>query len=313
MRPTRVRPVPPERGSRDHADRALDRGRRVVPERLEDQVLATQTRGSSRCRRSCSEKKRRRPWSSARHYDADVEDPFAELALLHTLDGLEMPQVVRDLAGGHDPALVWRNELDGLTFRIGDRFIKWNPRSTGIDLERERVRLDWLSTRHPAPRVLDHGSDHDGQWLVTGALPGGSAVGDEWRARRPEAIRAIATGLHAIHAIPIESVPDAWTAESWVGRQPESLGPRPPIDDPVLVHGDACAPNTLISEAGDWTGNVDFGDLAVGDRWADLAIASLSLDWNFGEGHQAEFFEAYGIALDEDRIRYYRALWELES
>jgi aminoglycoside phosphotransferase len=47
----------------------------------------------------------------------------------------------------------------------------------------------------------------------------------------------------------------------------------------------------------------DFGDLAVGDRWADLAIASLSLDWNFGEGHQPEFFDAYGIVPDEDRIR----------
>ena len=55
------------------------------------------------------------------------------------------------------------------------------------------------------------------------------------------------------------------------------------------------------------------GDLAVGDRWADLAIASLSLDWNFGEGHQDELFEAYGIEPDEERIRYYRALWHLES
>jgi kanamycin kinase len=242
-----------------------------------------------------------------------VEDPFAELAFLHTLDGLEIPSVVRVLARERDPVLVWRNELDGLTFRIGDQFIKWNPRSSGIDLERERVRLDWLSSRHPAPRVVDHGSDDDGQWLVTEALSGGSAVGDAWRARRPEAIQAIATGLRAIHAIPIEGVPDSWTAESWVGRQPVSLGTRPPIDGPVLVHGDACAPNTLISEAGDWTGNVDFGDLAVGDRWADLAIASLSLDWNFGEGHQPELFEAYGIVPDEDRIRYYRALWELES
>ena len=62
-----------------------------------------------------------------------------------------------------------------------------------------------------------------------------------------------------------------------------------------------------------WTGHVDFGDLAVGDRWADLAIASLSLDWNFGEGHQQELFDAYGIARDEERIRYYRALWQLES
>jgi kanamycin kinase len=243
-----------------------------------------------------------------------MSDPrFADLALEHTLGGLEVPRIARALAGGREPELVWRNDLDGLTFRTGDRYLKWNPRSTGIDLERERVRLEWISARHPAPRVVGHGIDGDAQWLVTEALPGGSAVGDEWRARRPEAIRAIATGLRAIHAIPIDDFPADWTAQVWVGRQPPSLGARPPIDAPVLVHGDACAPNTLIAADGLWTGNVDFGDLAVGDRWADLAIASLSLDWNFGEGHQREFFDAYGIAPDEDRIRYYRSLWELES
>jgi kanamycin kinase len=238
---------------------------------------------------------------------------FADLALQHTLQGLELPRIARTFGQGRDPELVWRNDLDGLTFRAGERYLKWNPRATGIDLDRERVRLEWISARHPAPRVLDHGIDGDAQWLVTEALPGRSAVGDEWRARRPEAIRAIATGLRAIHAIPIGDFPVDWTAEVWAGRRPPALGPRPPIDAPVLVHGDACAPNTLISDDGAWTGNVDFGDLAVGDRWADLAIASLSLDWNFGEGHQPEFFEAYGVAPDEDRIRYYRALWQLES
>ena len=191
--------------------------------------------------------------------------------------------------------------------------MKWNSRQTGVDLQRERERLDWLAGRHPAPRVLGFGEDDDAQWLVTSALPGGCAVGDEWRARRPEAIGAIAEGLRAIHAIPIEEFPPGWTEAVWVGREPRSLGPRPPILDPVLVHGDACAPNTLISADGRWTGNVDFGDLAVGDRWADLAIASLSLDWNFGEGHQHELFEAYGIAPDEERIAWYRALWDLES
>jgi kanamycin kinase len=243
-----------------------------------------------------------------------MTDPsFAHLALLHTMEGLTVPPIAYALAAGHEPQLVWRNELNGLTFRMGDRFLKWNPRSTGIDLDRERVRLEWIAARHPAPRVAGHGSDGDGQWLLTEALPGDSAVGDRWRARRPEAIRAIAAGLRAIHAISIDDVPDAWTAQGWVGRQPASIGPRPPIDAPVLVHGDACAPNTLISEEGVWTGNVDFGDLAVGDRWADLAIASLSLDWNFGEGHQPEFFDAYGVTPDEDRIRYFRSLWELES
>ncbi len=243
-----------------------------------------------------------------------MADPrFAHLADFHSLRGLEVPRRARELAGDGEPELAWRNELDGLTFRIGDRFLKWNPRSTGIDLERERVRLEWLSARYPAPRVVDHGTEGDAQWLLTEALPGGSAVGDEWRVRRPEAVRAIAAGLRTIHAIPIHDVPPTWTAEVWVGRQPPSIGARPPIDDPVLVHGDACAPNTLISSEGTWTGNVDFGDLAIGDRWADLAIASLSLDWNFGEGHQPELFDAYGIAPDDERIRYYRRLWALES
>lgn len=243
-----------------------------------------------------------------------MSDPrFVDLARQHTLRGLAVPRIARELAGGREPELVWRNDLDGLVFRIGDRYLKWNPRSTGIDLDRERVRLAWISVRHPAPRVLDQGVEGDAQWLVTEALPGGPAVGDAWRARRPEAIRAIATGLRALHAIPVDGVPAAWTAESWVGRRPPSLGARPPIDDPVLVHGDACAPNTLVSDGGAWTGHVDFGDLAVGDRWADLAVASLSLDWNFGEGHQAELFDAYGIAPDAARIAYYRALWDLES
>lgn len=243
-----------------------------------------------------------------------MADPdFAHLALQHTLGDDPIPAAVLRLADGLEPRLVWRNDLGGLTFRVGSRVVKWNPRRTGIDLERERVRLEWLAPRHPAPRVVAFGSDADAQWLVTEALPGGSAVGDSWRARRPEAIGAIAAGLRAIHAVPIDTFPGGWTEEVWVGRRPQSIEPRPPVDQPVLVHGDACAPNTLISEAGAWTGNVDFGDLAVGDRWADLAIAALSLDWNFGEGHQDELFAAYGIEPDDERIRYYRALWHLES
>ena len=182
-----------------------------------------------------------------------------------------------DLAGdGPPPELAWRNDLGGLTFRLADRYLKWNPPSTGIDLDRERVRLEWLAPRHPAPRVLDHGVDEDGaQWLLTAALPGELAVWDAWRARRPEAIQALADGLRAMHAIPVADAP-SWITDSWVCRMPENLGARPPLlDAPVLVHGDACAPNTLISAEGRWTGNVDFGDLSVGDRWADLAVASL--------------------------------------
>lgn len=241
-----------------------------------------------------------------------MAEPDGEwLASFHRLGDDGVPAVVVELAGECQPELVWRNELGGLTFRIGDRFVKWNPRTTGVDLQREADRLRWLEGRHPVPRVVATGDDERAQWLVTEAMPGGYAVGDTWRARRPEAIAAIATGLRALHAVDIDDFPAGWIAESWVAREPAVLGPRPPIDESVLVHGDACAPNTQITEDGDWVGNVDMGDLGVGDRWADLAIASMSLAWNFGDRFDGELYDAYGIEPDEERIAYYRALWDL--
>lgn len=224
-----------------------------------------------------------------------------------------VPPVVAALADGERIEAIWRNELGGLTYRIGDRVVKWNPRRTGIDLDRERERLDWLHGRHPVPIVIASGADHEAQWFVTEALPGESVVVDAWQDRRPEAIRAIADGLQALHALPTDDVPAGWATASWPNRALASLGPRPPLEDPVLVHGDACAPNTLIGADGRWVGHVDLGDLTVGDRWADLAVASMSVDWNFGEGHQQELFDAYGIEPDPERISWYRALWRLES
>ncbi len=240
---------------------------------------------------------------------------FSDLAAFHRLGPDGVPPVVLALAAEHgDARLVWRNELGGLTFRLGDGpYVKWSPRPAGPALDRERDALGWLAGRHPVPAVLDHGTDEGQQWLLTAPLPGEHAVGDRWRARRSEAIAAIATGLRAVHALPLDVVPADRAGESWAARTPPGLGPRPPLVDPVVVHGDACAPNTLVDDTGRWVGHVDLGDLGVGDRWADLAVASLSLDWNFGEGHQPEFFAAYGLEPDEGRITYYRTLWEQES
>ena len=224
-----------------------------------------------------------------------------------------IPRAVVEVAAGRTPELVWRNQLGGLTFRIGAQYLKWSPRAGGVDLDRERVRLQWLAGRHPVPAVAGWGADDEAQWLLTEARPGESAAFATWRARPAEAIRAVADGLRALHALPIDDVPGGWARDSWVHRAPAALGPRPPVDRLVVVHGDACVPNTLIGPTGEWAGHVDLGDLTVGDRWADLAVASMSMDWNFGPGHQAAFFAAYGIEPDEERIGHYRALWELES
>jgi kanamycin kinase len=112
-----------------------------------------------------------------------TEPDFSHLAALHALGDDAIPTIVVELAGSGPVDLVWRNDLGGLTFRLDGGFLKWNPRRTGIDLEREHDRLLWISGRHPAPIVIDSGSDDDAQWLLTAALPGECAVGDTWRAR----------------------------------------------------------------------------------------------------------------------------------
>ena len=79
-----------------------------------------------------------------------MSDPdFAHLAALHRLGDDPIPPVVLDLADGDDVELVWRNELGGLTFRAGDRYVKWNPRRTG---DRSRTRAGPLGGWRPAIR-----------------------------------------------------------------------------------------------------------------------------------------------------------------
>lgn len=212
---------------------------------------------------------------------------------------IDVPDLVRAAAPGAELDAVWRNELGGLTFRDGERYLKWNPHGSGVDLDDERARLAWLASRHPVPEVLDMARDDFGQLLVTRALPGEGAVTDGWRARPREAVHAIAEGLRALHALPVAGCAFVcrWAPASDV-----------PADDLVVVQGDACAPNTIIGTDGHFVGHVDLGFVGVADRWADLAIASRSLDWNYGPGWQDEFFAAYEIERDERRIDLYRAL-----
>lgn len=72
----------------------------------------------------------------------------------------------------------------------------------------------------------------------------------------------------------------------------------------MVCHGDACAPNTLLAVDGTFAATVDVGFLGVGDRWADLAAATMSLEWNFEEDLEPVFWDVCGVRPDHDQIRY---------
>jgi kanamycin kinase len=248
--------------------------------------------------------------------------------------GVDVPGVVAALAAGRPLRPVWRNELGGLTFEIGGpgrSFVKFAPAGSGLPLAREAGRLRWAAPYTPVPRVLGAGEDQDGTWLHTAALPGTTAVDKRWKRRPRTAVTAIGRGLRALHdALPVDRCPFSWdVAHRLAVIRSELADPHPehahlthaeavailrrppPVDRLVVCHGDACAPNTLLGDDGGWTGHVDLAALGVADRWADLAVASWSLSWNFGPGWQPAFFAAYAVEPDPDRIAYYRLLWEL--
>ncbi len=230
-----------------------------------------------------------------------------------------VPAAVRRLAAGEDVDAVWVNQLGGVTFRLGGtggrvRFCKWAPAGAALPLAEEVQRLAWAAPFTPVPRVLGSGADADGSWLLTAGLPGESAVAPRWLAAPGVAVPALARGLRALHErLPVRECPFDWSVPHRLARavgDVSRLGPAPPVERAVVCHGDACAPNTLLGEDGAAVAHVDLGGLGVADRWADLAVATMSLGWNYGPGWEGVFLDAYGVAPDARRTAYYRALWD---
>ncbi len=225
--------------------------------------------------------------------------------------GTPVPAAVVALAGPAQLTPIWRNGLGGLTYRAGaDRFVKWAP--PGVDLVTEVRRLEWAGAYTAVPSVLEHGADADGSWLVTAALPGESAVDPRWRADPELAAAAIGRGLRALHdALPVADCPFDWSVATRLEQAGvEDFPPPPPIERLVVCHGDACVPNTLLLDDGTCGGHVDLGALGVADRWADLAIATWSTEWNYGPGFERTLLDAYGVEPDTGRSAYYRRLWD---
>ncbi len=251
------------------------------------------------------------------------------------VDVLEMPPRVRDLLGDGAEA-IWLNQLGGSTWRTNDLCVKWQPVNTAnVSLQQEFERLQWAHLRIPSPEPISTGRNSDGQWLATRTIRARSAI--EVPKRQIEsAVAAIAAGLRQLHNLPTDQCPYVWSVEhrcrSAIARiadadfDPQSLHPQHrqlsaadirrrladrPVDDVVVCHGDACAPNTVVDDDAGFVALVDIGSLGVGDRWSDLAVAAWSLEWNFGPGWEDCFFDAYGIESDPRRVAWHQLLWDL--
>lgn len=240
---------------------------------------------------------------------------------------IAVPPVVLDIAAGAKLTPVWQNERGGVTFRADgantsssatSRFIKYAPHDPEVSMFAEAEKMSWAIQYTPVPVVIEAGSDHTHEWLVTEAIDGTTAVAPGWIARPEIAVRAIGRGLRMLHdALPLSECPWLWDAFTRISDAqargiivPDHLQDPPRDDSLVVAHGDACSPNVLLNLAGDPIAHVDLGAMGIADRWADIAVASMSTTWSFGPGYEDMLIEAYGVKPDRERLAYYRELWD---
>jgi len=207
----------------------------------------------------------------------------------------------------------------------------------------EADRLEWLGGQgFPVPEVVEVGGDERLTWLITTALPGVPATA-EWTAEQQRSVLGTVAGLaRALHALPLADCPfdqslrvslpwarqavahglvdlddlDAahmnWSAERLLSKLEATPAP---VEDLAVCHGDLCLDNVLVDpDTLALTGVLDAGRLGRADRWRDLAIVLRNFDGEYPPWHRAEhlegFLRLYGVAVDDERLRYYQLLDE---
>ena len=208
--------------------------------------------------------------------------------------------------------------------------------------------LQWLAGRAPVPRVAAHEVLNGQDWLLMTRIRGEELCKPDVMNRPALLLDCMAEALHILWSIPAEDCPfektvaeNLFHAEAAIrdGRfdlsdcEPETFGPggfenpkaliswlkrNEPQQDRAVTHGDFCLPN-LFTDGERFTGFIDVGKAGAGDRWMDLALGWRSLKHNsdgyYGKTYPNidpdDLFRAAGIPKDEEKLRYYMLLDEL--
>lgn len=154
----------------------------------------------------------------------------------------------------------------------------------GTDLKKEYDRLIWLEGRLPVPKVIAFETFDGQEALLISGMSGKNlkVLSKEWPAEK--VVDKLAEAIKAFHSMESSAFP---------------LGT--PKDGNVFIHGDASLPN-FIFEGDNFSGYIDFGDMAIGDRETDFAAAIWSLQYNLGKGYGKMFLEKYGYTDVADEM-----------
>ena len=257
-----------------------------------------------------------------------------------------IPAPIAAVLGGQTGKLDGLGKSRAQVVLFDDYVLKVRPAD---DWDTADVRiLEWLAGKAPVPRVAAHEVEDGQDWLLMTRIRGTELCKPDVMNRPALLLDCMAEALHALWTIPVAECPFERTvadnlshAETAIltgcfdasGCEPETFGPggfenpkalldwlkvNLPPQDRVVTHGDFCLPN-LFTDGKRFTGFIDVGNVGAGDRWMDLALGWRSLKHN-SDGHYGkiypdinpdDLFRAAGVPKDEEKLRYYILLDEL--
>lgn len=210
-------------------------------------------------------------------------------------------------------------------------------------LNDEKERLLWLQGRLPVPQVLYYGEAHSKAYLLLSEIPGKISCAEVFQVDLPRLVQKLAHSLRMIHNLPLAGCPfdrrlpvmlaqakfhiesgqvdESDFDDELLGLSAETvfqqlLTQQADLDseDLVFTHGDFCLPNVLLDQFSyEVTGFIDWGRAGVADRYQDLALATCSLEYNWGAEWVELFFAEYGIPapkINRPKVEFYRLLDE---
>jgi aminoglycoside 3'-phosphotransferase I len=262
-----------------------------------------------------------------------------------TLDTLigRIPEALQSRVDGYAASPVTTGQSGGTVLQLSapDRptwYLKAGRDEVARDISEEMHRLTWLTSRVAVPQLVHFVRDAEQAVLVTTALPGVPAAAwlAQHPARAPEALRAIASFLRGLHALPVPQCPfdashcvrlaaararvdqgvvdeddfdDARLGQTAEQVWQDMMAMLPLPFERVVTHGDFSLDNIFLDD-GQVSGCLDVGRLGVADPYQDVAILWNSLA-EYGEALQATWLDAYGaVPPDTERLRFHCCLDE---
>ncbi len=209
--------------------------------------------------------------------------------------------------------------------------------------------LRWLKGKLPVPEVIEEAFENGSSYLLMSKLPGVHLCAKEYLDDQVRLAELMAEAIRLMWSIDISDCPEKGTIAIrlreiekrlaggmiTVGQasQKETYGPgdfrtpselfdwlvaNQPTEELVFSHGDFCLPN-VFAIGKHIGGFIDVGYAGVADKWLDIEKGLWSM-WANTTGHfggkarsfdRQIFFDALGIAPDDDKLRYYALLDEL--